>query len=176
MAAKRPGAGDSHTPLESRTPHMLRTPRKEGAMIQRLTCLLGLLALGVAATSAGAQSATFRVIVHASTGAGSLPRAELARLFLKKASTWPDGKAAIPVDQAESSAVRRAFSKAVLERDVSAVRAYWQQQIFSGRGVPPLERASDAEVLAYVRTHPGAIGYVSSGADLGPSLKELRVD
>jgi hypothetical protein len=59
---------------------------------------------------------------------------------------------------------------------VSAVESYWQQAIFSGRSVPPLEKASDAEVLAFVRANPGAVGYVSGGADLGASVKELTVN
>jgi hypothetical protein len=31
--------------------------------------------------------------------------------------------------------------------------------------VPPPEKASDAEIVAFVRDTPGAIGYVWSGAD-----------
>ena len=58
------------------------------------------------------------------------------------------------------------FSRDVLERDVASVRRYWAQQVFSGRGVPPPEVTSDAEVVKYVASHPGAIGYVAGGADL----------
>ena len=30
--------------------------------------------------------------------------------------------------------------------------------------VPPVKKASDEEVLAFVRTHSGAVGYVSTSA------------
>ncbi len=145
-------------------------------MTTRLLRLVSLLALGLAAGPTLAQSAAYRVVVNATNATSTLPRAELARLFLKKSSAWPDGRGAQPVDLGENSPARRAFSKAVLDRDVPAVRAYWQQQIFSGRGVPPPEKTSDADVLAYVRANPGAVGYVSTGADLGASVKELRVE
>ncbi len=145
-------------------------------MTTRLLRLVSLLALGLAVSPTHAQSAAYRVVVHASNAASTLPRAELARLFLKKTSAWPDGRTAQPVDQGENAPARRLFSKAVLDRDVPAVRAYWQQQIFSGRGVPPPEKSSDADVLAYVRANPGAVGYVSAGAELGASVKELRVE
>ena len=46
----------------------------------------------------------------------------------------------------------------------AAVKSYWNQQIFSGRDVPPVEKKSDAEVLTFVRSTPGAIGYVSDAA------------
>ncbi len=145
-------------------------------MTTRLMRLVGLLTVCLAACTANAQSSAFRVVVHTSNAASALPRAELARIFLKKTSAWPDGRAAQPVDLTETAATRRAFSKSVLERDVSAVRAYWQQQIFSGRGVPPAEKSSEADVLAFVRANPGAVGYVSAGAELGASVKELRVE
>lgn len=145
-------------------------------MTARLLRFIGLLTLCLAGAGLHAQSAAFRVVVHSSNPASSLARADVARLFLKKASAWPDGRGALPVDLGENAPARRAFSKVVLERDVSAVRAYWQQQIFSGRGVPPVEKGSDADVLAYVRANPGAVGYVSAGAELGASIKELRVE
>ena len=62
-----------------------------------------------------------------------------------------------------------------LGRSVSAVRAYWQQQIFSGRNVPPVERPSDAEVLTFVKEHPNAIGYVSASTPAIDGTKTLPV-
>lgn len=127
-----------------------------------------------AAVPAAAQAPAFRIVVHASNGTESLAREDVARLFLKKATAWPDGQPALPVDQTETPA-RKAFTRSVLERDVSAVRSYWQQMIFSGRAVPPPEKGSDADVLAFVRANTHAIGYVSATGDLGPSVKELRL-
>ena len=42
-----------------------------------------------------------------------------------------------------------------------------QQQIFAGRDLPPPELDSDDEVVKYVLRYPGAIGYVSAGANVG---------
>ena len=81
----------------------------------------------------------------------------------------------MPVDLSANSPVREAFSLAIHERDVNAVKSYWQRQIFSGRGVPPPEKASDSEVLAFVRANPGAVGYVSSGTAVGSGVKVLEV-
>jgi ABC-type phosphate transport system substrate-binding protein len=81
----------------------------------------------------------------------------------------------LPVDQAEGSSVRKAFSEAVHGRAPSAVEAYWQRQIFSGRGVPPLQKMSDDEVIAYVRSNPSAVGYVSRGASLGNGVHAVQI-
>ena len=118
----------------------------------------------------------FRVVVNASNPVSSMSRDEVSRLFLKKGNAWPNGQAAQPVDLSKDSATRKAFSRTVLGRDVAAVESYWQQAIFSGRAVPPAEKGSDAEVMAFVRANPGAIGYVSGTGDLGSSLKELAVN
>jgi hypothetical protein len=96
-------------------------------------------------------------------------------VFLKKVKAWPDGEAIRPVDLAPGSTVRQRFSEQVLQRPVAAVRAYWQQCIFSGRNVPPPELDSDDEVIAYVLKSSRAIGYVSAHAELrGAKVVTLR--
>ena len=88
---------------------------------------------------------------------------------------WINGTTAMPVDQAASSDIREAFSLEVHGRDVGAIKSYWQRQIFSGRGVPPPELASDREVLDFVRANQGAVGYVSTSAKTGDGVKVLAV-
>ncbi|GEJ59548.1 substrate-binding domain-containing protein [Anaeromyxobacter diazotrophicus] len=143
-----------------------RTPRLPR---RRLTLALG-LALASAALGgpapARAEPARFKVVIHEDCPVTELSREQLSRLFLGKAAEWPDGTRADPVDQREGSAAREAFTHAVHRRSVSAVKLQWQHAIFSGRGVPPREVSGDAAVLEHVRTHPGAVGYVSASADV----------
>ncbi len=106
----------------------------------------------------------YKVIVNSANSISSISQAELANLFLKKITKFSNGTIAVPVDQIESSPVRSAFSTAVLKKSVAAVKSYWQQQLFSGAGVPPEEKKSDDDVIAFVKANPGAIGYVSSGS------------
>jgi hypothetical protein len=46
-------------------------------------------------------------------------------------------------------------------------KIYWNQQIFSGKGVPPPEADSTAAAVAYVLANPGAIAYLPADADPG---------
>jgi len=110
---------------------------------------------------------SFKIIVHPSVKETSLTKVALMHIFLKKTTKWQDGQWIKPIDQTKSAKVRQAFTKAVHGRSVSAVKNFWQQRIFSGRGVPPLEKASDAQIVSYVLSHPGAIGYVSVNAPIG---------
>jgi ABC-type phosphate transport system substrate-binding protein len=143
--------------------------------MKKLLFLVSCLTLTlVAPPSAGAESGGFQVVVHPSNPLTEVKRSHLAQLFFKKSTQWESGTPALPVDLAGDTPVRAAFCDAVLKRSLPAVRAYWQQRIFSGRDVPPPEKPSDAEVLAYVRAHPGAVGYVAAGT-APPGVKVLTV-
>jgi len=120
--------------------------------------------LAIAAASAPAAAQEYKVIVNSANSTSDLPADVAAKLFLKQATKFPNGTPAQPVDLGKASGVRAAFSKGVLGRAVSAVESYWQQQIFSGKDVPPATKASDDEVIAFVKANPGAIGYVSASA------------
>jgi ABC-type phosphate transport system substrate-binding protein len=137
--------------------------------------ILSLVALVGLVAPAAAQQGGYIVIVNDANSVSALTTEELSKIFFKKAQRWPNGNDVVPVDLPESAPVREAFSTAVHGKSVGAVRAYWQQQIFSGRAVPPAERPSDEQVVAFVRTTPGAIGYVSTGATLSPGVRRVQV-
>jgi hypothetical protein len=115
---------------------------------------------------ASADAPAYRVIVNPKNPYAAVERRFLAQAFLKKATQWFDGELIRPVDLSADAVARRHFTEDVLERSVSAVKSYWQQVIFSGRGVPPPELESDEAVIRYVLRYPGAVGYVSAAADV----------
>ena len=122
---------------------------------------------------AASSAAGYKVIVHASNPATALRRAQLSQLFLKKALTWPNGRPVMPVDLGGHAAARQEFSRAVHGRDPGAIRAYWQQQVFAGRAIPPAEKRSEADVIAFVRSTPGAVGYVAAATATPAGVKAL---
>jgi ABC-type phosphate transport system substrate-binding protein len=140
--------------------------------------VLSLLAAGLAHADlapAIAEPAAFRVIINAANPAARLDKQFVADAFLKKRTRWGDDRAIQPVDLGQKTSARGAFSRAILGRDVVSVRRYWAQRVFSGRGVPPPELANDSEVVKFVATHGGAIGYVAAGAALA-DVKVVEVD
>jgi ABC-type phosphate transport system substrate-binding protein len=120
-------------------------------------------------------AATFRVIVNPANPAVKLDKRLVADAFLKKRSRWDNDRAIQPVDLGQKSSARAAFSRDILGRDVVAVRRYWAQLVFSGRGVPPPELAIESEIVKFVAAHGGAIGYVTAGADL-EGVKVVEVE
>jgi ABC-type phosphate transport system substrate-binding protein len=134
--------------------------------MQRFKMWMAGLIIGLAllAPVRAASAQGFQIVTNAA-GPSAMTRDDVARVFLKKNTQL------VAVDQEKDSRVRASFSKAILGRPLAAVLNYWQQQIFSGQDSPPAEKGSDADVLAFVRGNPRAIGYVSANADLGAGVK-----
>ncbi len=123
-----------------------------------LTGMLGL------ARSADAEDRGYKLVVNKTNPASSLVKSEVAKMFMKQSVKWASGVTVEPVDQAPRSGVRERFSEDIHGKPVGAVQSAWQRVIFSGRGAPPPEVASDEAVLTFVAEHPGGIGYVGEGA------------
>lgn len=140
--------------------------------MKTLFIALALLAL-VGGRSAHGQS--FVLIVNARNPVHEITRDQAARLFLKKSVTWSDGGSVTLVDQERDSKVREAFTQHVLGRSIDAVDIYWQSQIFSGKGVPPATKGSDAEVVAFVAADPYAMGYVATGTVLTREVHTVSI-
>jgi len=128
-------------------------------------------------TSAMANRADVRIVVVVNTTnvVSVMPREQLSKIYLRQIPTWNGGNEILPVDQIEKSPARIAFSRDVQRQSLSALRRYWQERIFSGDESPPPERVTDAEVLTYVRSNAGAIGYVVEGTDLGTGVKVMEI-
>jgi ABC-type phosphate transport system substrate-binding protein len=137
--------------------------------------MIAIFSVFAAMVPAVANGQGFKIVANELNSLDTISKKQLEDIFMRRTSTWSDGLQALPVDQAASSSTRYGFSKVIFGRDVNAIKSYWQRQIFSGRGVPPPEKASDDEVLTFVRANPGAIGYVSSDADVGTGIKVLEI-
>ncbi len=108
----------------------------------------------------------YMVIVNLENPQTSVSKSSVSKLLLKKTSRWEDETPALPIDLDSRSPVREKFSKDVHGRSVSSIKSYWQRQIFSGKSVPPPEASSDADVVQFVASNRGAIGYVSGNANV----------
>jgi ABC-type phosphate transport system substrate-binding protein len=140
----------------------------------RAVLALGIV-LAVPARHASAAD-DFVVIAHQSVLGASVHRNDLAGVFLRKVTRWGDKTTAVPIDQSATSPVRRAFSESVLRMPVSTALQYWQKQMFATPPLrPPGVKGSDAEVIAFVGSTPGAVGYVSVAAALPAEVKPIAV-
>jgi ABC-type phosphate transport system substrate-binding protein len=128
--------------------------------IRKYLIVVGLLLL---AGSGYAQK--IKIIVNESNDVTSVSKEQLSRLFLKKTTKWDNGTKVTPVDLVSNSDVRESFCEKIHGKSISAIKAYWQKKIFTGKGIPPVELKSDTEIIEFVRSNPGAVAYVSASTN-----------
>jgi ABC-type phosphate transport system substrate-binding protein len=127
--------------------------------------------LGVSTSSSSRTEAApaggYKIIVHPDNPVTTVDHDFLRDAYLKKATEWNRGETIRPVDLAPKFPVRDEFTQGVLRKTPSQLKNYWNQQIFSGKGVPPPEADSPRAVIAYVLANPGAVGYIPASIDPG---------
>lgn len=114
-------------------------------------------ALALAALSAPAY-AELVIIVNPQNPATRMFPSQAAQFFLGGSVQF------VPVEQAESSPIRAEFYKKVLEKEPAQVQAIWSKIVFTGKGKPPKEFKSSAEVKKAVSENVKAIGYIEKAA------------
>ena len=90
----------------------------------------------------------------------TLSKNQVSDIFLGKSAHFPDGSAAVPIDQAEGAAVRDEFYGNFAGKSAAQIKAYWSKIIFTGRGQPPKAVSNSAEIKRLLAQNVNAIGYI----------------
>lgn len=83
-----------------------------------------------------------------------------------------NGIAVTAINANSGSALRNRFLQFYLHQDEDKYTAYWVVRRYIGKGAPPREIAGSAAVLDFVRSTPGAIGYIEE-SDVQPGVNVL---
>jgi len=122
---------------------------------------IGLVAIAIAlGMSSAVAEADVVAVVSAKSPIAALDKSQVADIFLGKASRFPNGLQAVPIDQAEGSAVRDEFYGKVVGKTAAQIKAYWSKIIFTGRGQPPTSVSNSIEMKKRISENPAAIGYI----------------
>jgi ABC-type phosphate transport system substrate-binding protein len=137
-------------------------------MLARRTFLLGLAALALARRAAVASDGgEFKLIVHPENPITSIDEGRLRDAYLKKAASWSNGRIIRAVDLPPRYGAREQFGRRVLKKTPSQLRYYWNRQVFTGKGAPPMQVDSASAAVAFVLDHPAAVAYLPRDADAG---------
>lgn len=123
--------------------------------------LASLAALGLAAAMHGAH-AQERGDALVLIGHGDVPRMDAAtaqRVYTGRVVEL-GGVALVAVNAAPGSKARERFLAGVVSMDEERYTGYWTVRRHVGKGTPPRELRSAAEVIDFVQATPGAVGYV----------------
>jgi ABC-type phosphate transport system substrate-binding protein len=144
-------------------------------MLRKLvSSVAGLVLVSGALACAGDATAPFKVIVNPSVAGHAVSRPVLAQVYLGTVARWGNGSSIAVVDLSSTSPVRRAFSEQVLGLSIDAVKYHWLRKIASGQR-PPIAKATDEDVIAFVAAQTGGVGYVSATTPLPSTVEEVSV-
>ena len=122
---------------------------------------------------AGMAEGPFQVIVHESNPRTSISRHELSAIFMKRMRSWPADGEILPAEP--RTPLREVFAREVHGKSLAYVTRYWQRLIFAGRGIPPAQFATEGDVIAFVASNRGAIGYIAAATADRAGVKVIAV-
>jgi len=100
------------------------------------------------------------VVVNAESSTPALSQSQVIDIFLGRYRSFPNGGAATPIDQPESSAIKADFYRRLVNKEPNDINAYWARLIFSGRTSPPLQTNRSVDVPELLVRHPGGVAYM----------------
>ena len=121
--------------------------------------------------SAGGVASAAGVVVIGHPNLKRLDAPTVARIYTGKVIEV-DGVSVTAVNASSGSSVRNRFLQVYLNQDEDRYTAYWTVRRYIGKGASPRELPGSADVINYVNSTPGAIGYIDE-ADIQPGVNVL---
>ncbi len=101
------------------------------------------------------------IITNKSVNEENITKKEIKNIFLGKQIKWKN-KTKIRVVISENEDLHGAFLKTYIRRMPSQFKAHWRSMLFTGQGMLPRQFTTTEELIEYVATTEGAIGYIDS--------------
>jgi ABC-type phosphate transport system substrate-binding protein len=100
------------------------------------------------------------VIVNPDSGVTRMTREEAAKIFLGNQKFLAAGLMALPVEPVNPEGNRAQFYQRLVNMSLPQVRTYWTKLFFSGCAQPPHQAKDSDEVLEFVATGKGGVGFI----------------
>lgn len=107
------------------------------------------------------------IVVIGHAGLSKMDSTTIQKIFMGK--TIEVGGVYITATNLKPGPLRQRFLQTFLKQDDDKYTAYWMVRRYVGKGLPPRELATPAEVIAFVQLTTGAIGYIDE-SDLKTGL------
>jgi ABC-type phosphate transport system substrate-binding protein len=105
----------------------------------------------------------------------ALTEADIKSIYLGKKTQWHDETEIAPAYQSNIDLVGVLFFEKIIKKKHKYFKKYWIKKVFSGNGVAPKILNKDEDVIDYVASNPGGIGFVNINMPLNKSVKALDI-
>ena len=106
------------------------------------------------------------VIANNSVPVDSLDRTTISNIYMGNKTKWDNGET-IRVVMLKKGPTHEMFAREIVGTTPAKLKNLWKKAIFGGTGRPPKIFKTDAEVIEYVASTGGAIGYVDAASSHG---------
>lgn len=121
----------------------------------------GILGLLIIWFSFGFAMADAVIIVNKKLTEASVTKTDVKRIYLGRKQKWTDNSPIHPA-MLKGGAVHEDFLNEYIEKTAQTFSLFWKREIVSGTGLPPKSFDTEAELVNFVSTTDGAIGYIST--------------
>jgi ABC-type phosphate transport system substrate-binding protein len=91
----------------------------------------------------------------------------IKRIYLGKIKAFPNGKKIKVLTLKDGTPETEVFRQSALKKSNSQFKSYWSKLAFTGKGTPPKEVNSAADMINAVKADASAIGFIDSAAVTG---------
>ncbi|HEY5745022.1 MAG TPA: hypothetical protein VIU12_03005 [Chryseolinea sp.] len=139
--------------------------------------LIALLAFSFMAFQTAPAAGEFAMIINRENTINALTASEAKLYYLRKLKKrWTEiNKNIRPVDRKAPCAEQNAFYSKILSMSAADVEKYFTGKQLQNAERPPDKFATDSEVINFVASEPGAIGYVSVRSLTGENKEKVKV-
>jgi ABC-type phosphate transport system substrate-binding protein len=132
------------------------------------TVMLVLLLMAVSMASAWAADG---VVVIGHPTVKRLDTTTVARIYTGRVIEV-DGVSITAINAHAGTSIRNRFLQLFLNQDEDKYTAYWTVRRYIGKGASPREMSTSSDIIRFVTSTPGAIGYIDE-SELRPGLNVL---
>lgn len=121
--------------------------------------LITVLIFAISITPVWAQSDVV-VVIHPENPLQALDAASVKRLYLGHARRFPGGNSMQFMSLPSEHALTQSFFSSVLNMSPGQVKTHWASLVFTGRGNPPEQLQSEAQLLEWLARTPNGITFL----------------
>ena len=133
--------------------------------------ILSLMALLLFASSTAITQVTEGVVVIGHPTVKRLDAATVARIYTGRVIEV-DGVSITAINANAGTSIRNRFLQLFLNQDEDKYTAYWTVRRYIGKGASPREMGKSSDIIQFVTSTPGAIGYIDAN-ELRPGMNVL---
>jgi ABC-type phosphate transport system substrate-binding protein len=113
-----------------------------------------------------ASLAEVSVIVNPAN-ADAFDAKKIKRIYLGKIKAFSNGDKVTVLTLADDAPETEEFRESALNKSNSQFKSYWSKLAFTGKGTPPTEVSSSADMINAIKADASSIGFVDSSAVTG---------